>query len=82
MESSHVSMVCTGTHTVTQADLTAGSFYDNACADASGATQVCDDDTVNGNTFTSLALGTDGVPIVGFGESSTGRIVVARMPNA
>jgi len=34
-------MTCTGTHTVTQADLDAGHFSDQACANAPGAPQAC-----------------------------------------
>ena len=41
-------ITCTGTHTVTQADLNAGTFGDNACADATGATEACAPDTVTG----------------------------------
>ncbi len=39
-------ITCTGTHTVTQADLNAGKFDDTACANATGATEACADDTV------------------------------------
>ena len=41
-------MTCTGTHAVTQADLNAGNLHDLACADATGATQVCAPDDVPG----------------------------------
>ncbi|HJQ49910.1 MAG TPA: hypothetical protein VJ838_05305, partial [Gaiellaceae bacterium] len=41
-------ITCTGTHTVTSADLTAGHFDDNACADAPGATEACAPDSVSG----------------------------------
>ncbi len=39
------SMTCTASHTVTQADLDAGSFYNQACVDdgEGGAVEVCDD---------------------------------------
>ena len=75
------SMVCTGTHTVTQADLTAGSFYDNACADASGATQVCDDDTVNGKKIPSIVttdtlLPKDHIVLSGLTANATGTLSV------
>jgi uncharacterized repeat protein (TIGR01451 family) len=50
------SMVCTGTHTVSQADLNAGTFGDNACANASGATQVCATDTVTGDQTPELSI--------------------------
>jgi hypothetical protein len=40
---------CTGTHTITQADLDAGEFLNVACVDdgAGGATEACDDATVD-----------------------------------
>jgi len=49
-------MVCTGTHTVTQADLNAGTFGDNACANATGATQACAPDTVTGDQNKTLSI--------------------------
>jgi uncharacterized repeat protein (TIGR01451 family) len=50
------SMVCTGTHTVTQADLNAGKFDDTACANASGADEACANDTVPGDQNPSLSI--------------------------
>ena len=40
-------MTCTASHTITQADIDAGSFYNQACVDdgANGAAQACDDVT-------------------------------------
>ena len=49
-------MTCTGTHTVTQADLNAGKFDDTACANASGATEACADDTVPGVQSPALSI--------------------------
>ena len=39
---------CTASHTVTQADIDAGSYFNQACVDdgAGGPTQACDDVTV------------------------------------
>ncbi len=36
------SITCTATHTVTQADLDAGSFLNAACVSATGASETCD----------------------------------------
>jgi uncharacterized repeat protein (TIGR01451 family) len=43
-------ITCTGTHSITAADLSAGSFKDTACADdgPGGAAQACKDDTITG----------------------------------
>jgi uncharacterized repeat protein (TIGR01451 family) len=49
-------MTCTGSHTVTLADLDAGSFSDQACANATGATEVCDSVTVPGTQNPHLAI--------------------------
>ncbi len=40
-------MTCTASHTITQADIDAGSYFNAACVDdgAGGAAQVCDDVT-------------------------------------
>src|SRR5439155_8180582 len=50
------SMTCTGTHTVTQADLNAGHFSDTACANAAGATQVCASKDVPGVQSKTLSI--------------------------
>jgi len=52
-------MSCTGTHTVTQADLNAGNFHDVACADATGATQACAPDDVPGTLTRTLSITKD-----------------------
>jgi hypothetical protein len=49
-------ITCTGTHSVTQADLNAGTFGDNACADATGATEACAPDTVTGDQTRTLSI--------------------------
>jgi uncharacterized repeat protein (TIGR01451 family) len=41
---------------VTQADLNAGTFGDNACANASGATQACAPDTITGSGNPDLTI--------------------------
>ena len=53
------SMVCTGTHSVTLADLNAGSFDDTACANATGATQACAPDTVPASQRRTLSITKD-----------------------
>jgi uncharacterized repeat protein (TIGR01451 family) len=52
------SMNCTATHTITQADLNAGSYYNQACVDdgAGGATSVCDDVTTPAVQNPSLTI--------------------------
>ena len=35
------SMTCTASHTITQADIDAGSYLNTSCVDATGATQAC-----------------------------------------
>src|SRR5439155_953294 len=44
------SISCTASHTITQADLDAGSFYNQACVDdgTGGAAEACDDVTTPG----------------------------------
>ncbi len=37
------SLVCTASHTVTQADIDAGHYFNQACVNASGVDQACDD---------------------------------------
>ncbi|HEV8404166.1 MAG TPA: hypothetical protein VGQ31_14145 [Candidatus Limnocylindrales bacterium] len=49
-------MTCTGTHTVSQADLDAGNLHDVACADATGATQACAPDDVPGVQSPALSI--------------------------
>jgi uncharacterized repeat protein (TIGR01451 family) len=52
------SMNCTASHTITQADLDAGSFYNQACVDdgSGGAASVCDDVTTPGTQNPALSL--------------------------
>src|SRR5205823_6517209 len=50
------SITCTGTHSITQADVDAGTFTNTACADATGVTQVCDDATVTGTKSPALTV--------------------------
>jgi len=52
------SMTCTASHTVTQADIDAGSYYNQACVDdgAGGAAQACDDVTTPGLRSPHLAI--------------------------
>jgi uncharacterized repeat protein (TIGR01451 family) len=50
------SMTCTATHTITQADLDAGSYLNTSCVDATGATQACDSETVTGQQNPHLAI--------------------------
>ena len=44
-------MTCTASHTITQADIDAGSFFNQACVDdgAGGAAEACDDVTTPGD---------------------------------
>src|SRR4029079_14715397 len=50
-------MTCTASHTITQADLDAGSFYNQACADdGDGAGKVCDDVTTPGTKNPHLTI--------------------------
>jgi hypothetical protein len=52
------SMTCTASHTITQADLDAGSFYNQACVDdgAGGAASKCADVTTPGTKNAVLTL--------------------------
>jgi uncharacterized repeat protein (TIGR01451 family) len=52
------SMNCTASHTVTQADIDGGSFYNQACVDdgASGAAQACDDVTTPSDKNPALSI--------------------------
>jgi uncharacterized repeat protein (TIGR01451 family) len=52
------SMTCTASHTITQADLEAGSFYNQACVDdgAGGATGKCADVTTPGTQTPHLSI--------------------------
>src|SRR6185312_4203547 len=49
---------CTASHTITQADLEAGSFYNQACVDdgANGAAQACADVTTPGTQSPHLSI--------------------------
>jgi uncharacterized repeat protein (TIGR01451 family) len=51
-------IVCTASHTITQEDLDAGSFYNQACVDDSGgpAAEVCDDVTTEGEQNPALEI--------------------------
>ena len=52
------SLSCTATHTITQADIDAGSFYNQACVDdgAGGAASQCDDVTTPGTKNPALSI--------------------------
>jgi len=51
-------MTCTASHTITQADIDAGSFFNQACVDdgAGGAAQVCADVTTPGTSNPALSI--------------------------
>src|SRR5205085_2668898 len=51
-------MTCTASHTITQADIDAGSYYNQACVDdgAGGAAQACDDVTTPGTQNPHLSI--------------------------
>ncbi len=49
-------ITCSGSHTITQADLDAGTFANTACATRDGATEVCDTETVTGEKKPALSL--------------------------
>src|SRR5678815_3950326 len=52
------SMNCTASHTIVQADLNAGSYFNAACVDdgAGGAAKVCDDVTTPGDQNPHLSI--------------------------
>ena len=56
------SITCTASHTIVQADLDAGSFYNQACTDdgngdgATGADPICDDVTTPGDQNPALSI--------------------------
>jgi hypothetical protein len=50
------SLSCSASHTIIQADLDAGTFYDQACVDATGATEACDDVTSPGTQNPLMAI--------------------------
>ena len=52
---------CTASHTITAADMTAGSFLNTACVDdgASGADQVCSDVTTPRKSLSIVKVATD-----------------------
>jgi uncharacterized repeat protein (TIGR01451 family) len=59
------SIVCTGTYTITQADLDAGYVLNTACADSDETPRVCDDKDIPGEKEISLVVEkTAGVPVV------------------
>ena len=49
---------CTASHTITQADIDAGSFFNEACVDdgALGAAEACDDVTTPGDKNPALSI--------------------------
>src|SRR5436853_2188091 len=51
-------MTCTASHTITQADIDAGSYFNQACVDdgAGGAAQACDDVTTPGSQNPHLSI--------------------------
>jgi uncharacterized repeat protein (TIGR01451 family) len=55
------SIVCSASHTITQADLDAGSFYNQACVDdgQGGAARACDDVTTEGQQNPELSITKD-----------------------
>jgi uncharacterized repeat protein (TIGR01451 family) len=55
------SMSCTASHTITQADIDAGEYFNQACVDdgAGGAAQACDDVTTPGDQNPHLAITKD-----------------------
>ena len=55
------SMTCTASHTITQADIDAGSFFNEACVNdgANGAAQVCDDVTTTGEQSPAIVITKD-----------------------
>jgi uncharacterized repeat protein (TIGR01451 family) len=54
-------IVCTASHTITQADLDAGSFYNKACVDdgAGNAAEACADVTTDGDQNPALSITKD-----------------------
>ena len=50
------SVVCTGTHSITQGDLDAGSFTDTASASSTEASAANVNDTIYGNGYSDFAL--------------------------
>jgi uncharacterized repeat protein (TIGR01451 family) len=54
------SITCSATHTITQADIDAGSYLNTACVDdgvgTGGAAQACDDATVNASKNPALSI--------------------------
>ena len=52
------SITCTASHTITQADIDAGSFFNQACVDdgAGGAAEACDDVTTPGDQNPRLSI--------------------------
>ena len=76
-------MTCTGTHAVTQADLNAGNLHDVACADATGATQVCAPDDVPGvqNPALSITKVADPTTYNAVGQTITYTIVAKNTGN-
>ena len=55
------SMTCTASHTITQADIDAGSFFNEACVNdgANGAAQVCDDVTTTAEQSPAIVITKD-----------------------
>jgi len=51
-------IVCTASHTITQTDLDAGSYYNQACVDdgEGGAAKACDDVTTDGDQNPALSI--------------------------
>ena len=50
------SMTCTASHTITQADIDAGSYLNTSCVDAAGATQACDSEDVPAGSSPALSI--------------------------
>jgi uncharacterized repeat protein (TIGR01451 family) len=77
------SIVCTASHTITQADLTAGSFLNTACVDdgAAGAAEACDDETTPGKAQPTVAttdtfIPQDSIVLSGLTADATGTLYV------
>ena len=69
-------IVCTGTHTITQADLDAGSFLNTSCADSNETTEACDDETVTADDNPALTIDKEGTLDLGSdGSSSPGDVI-------
>jgi uncharacterized repeat protein (TIGR01451 family) len=71
---SGASMTCSASHAITQADIDAGSFFNQACVDdgAGGATSKCDQVTTPGSKNPHLTITKDASPTT---FSSVGQVI-------